>query len=179
MKVIGVHMDRCTGCKTCELYCGAERGSEGKTLLKAVQETPAPQPRVRVEGGRDASFPLQCRHCLQAPCLDACLTGALARDRRERHGDHPGGSLHRVLDLHGLLSLRGDLPLAGAEDRDQVRSLPLHGEAGLRRCLSDEGPGAGRHRSNRRAASAKNAVKRRQAMSAEDDGGVTILDLGR
>ena len=51
MKVIGVHMDRCTGCKTCELYCAAERGSEGKTLLKAVQETPAPQPRVRVEGG--------------------------------------------------------------------------------------------------------------------------------
>jgi anaerobic carbon-monoxide dehydrogenase iron sulfur subunit len=80
MKVIGVHMDRCTGCKTCELYCGAERGSEGKTLLKAVQETPVPQPRVRVEGGRDACFPLQCRHCLQAPCLDACLTGALTRD---------------------------------------------------------------------------------------------------
>jgi anaerobic carbon-monoxide dehydrogenase iron sulfur subunit len=80
MKVIGVHMDRCTGCKTCELYCGAERGSEGKTLLTAVQETPAPQPRVRVEGGPDAAFPLQCRHCLQAPCLDACLTGALIRD---------------------------------------------------------------------------------------------------
>ena len=80
MKVIGVHTDRCTGCRTCELYCGAERGSEGKTLLKAVQETPAPRPRVRVEGGTGAAFPLQCRHCLQAPCLDACLTGALQRD---------------------------------------------------------------------------------------------------
>ena len=82
MKVIGVHMDRCTGCKTCELYCGAERGSESKTLLKAVRETPAPQPRVRVEGSQEASFPLQCRHCLQAPCLDACLTGALSRDEK-------------------------------------------------------------------------------------------------
>ncbi len=80
MNVIGVHMDRCLGCKTCELYCGAERGSEGKTLLAAVQETPAPQPRVRVEGGRDAAFALQCRQCLQAPCLDACLSGALHRD---------------------------------------------------------------------------------------------------
>jgi len=80
MKVIGVHMDRCTGCKTCELYCGAERGSEGKTLLKAAQETTPPQPRVRVEGDGATSFPLQCRHCLQAPCLDACLTGALTRD---------------------------------------------------------------------------------------------------
>jgi carbon-monoxide dehydrogenase iron sulfur subunit len=80
MKVIGVHMDRCTGCKSCELYCGAERGSEGKTLLAAVQESPAPQPRVRVEGARGAAFALQCRHCLQAPCIDACLTGALRRD---------------------------------------------------------------------------------------------------
>jgi len=82
MKVIGVHMDRCTGCKTCELYCGAERGSEGKTLLKAVQESPSPQPRVRVEGNLDVSFPLQCRHCSQATCLDACLTGALVRDEQ-------------------------------------------------------------------------------------------------
>jgi carbon-monoxide dehydrogenase iron sulfur subunit len=82
MKVIGVHMDRCTGCKTCELYCGAERGSEGKTLLKAVQESPSPQPRVRVEGNQNVSFPLQCRHCSQAPCLDACLTGALGRDEK-------------------------------------------------------------------------------------------------
>ncbi len=82
MKIIGVHKERCTGCKTCELYCAAERGSEGKTLLKAVQETPAPQPRVRVEGGPDSAFPLQCRHCLQAPCLDACLTGALFREMK-------------------------------------------------------------------------------------------------
>ncbi len=82
MKVIGVHMDRCTGCKTCELYCGAERGSESKTLLKAVQESPAPRPRVRVEGREGVSFPLQCRHCLQAPCLDACLTGALTREEK-------------------------------------------------------------------------------------------------
>ena len=82
MKVIGVHMDRCTGCKTCELYCGAERGSESKTLLKAVQESPPPQPRVRVEGNHNVSFPLQCRQCSQAPCLDACLTGALGRDEK-------------------------------------------------------------------------------------------------
>ena len=82
MKVIGVHIDRCTGCKTCELYCASERGSEGKSLLKAVQETPVPQPRLRVEGGTEIAFPLQCRHCLDAPCLDACLAGALVRDEK-------------------------------------------------------------------------------------------------
>ena len=80
MKIIGIHMDRCTGCKTCELYCAAERCSESKTLLGSVQEAPLPQSRVRVEGGGNHAFPLQCRHCLQAPCLDSCLTGALRRD---------------------------------------------------------------------------------------------------
>lgn len=80
MKVIGVHLDRCTGCKTCELYCAAERGSNAKTLLKAVRESPLPRPRVRVEGSSEAPFALQCRQCLQAPCLDACLAGALVRD---------------------------------------------------------------------------------------------------
>ncbi|MEE9420492.1 MAG: 4Fe-4S dicluster domain-containing protein [Desulfatiglandaceae bacterium] len=80
MKVIAVHLDRCTGCKTCELYCAVERASNGKTLLKAVQESPAPRPRVRVEGSNEVPLPLQCRHCLHAPCLNACLTGALVRD---------------------------------------------------------------------------------------------------
>ena len=80
MKAIAVHLDRCTGCKTCELYCGTERGSNSKTLLQAAQETPRPQARVRVEGSNEVPIALQCRQCLQAPCLDACLTGALTRD---------------------------------------------------------------------------------------------------
>ena len=82
MKVIGVHLDRCTGCRTCELYCAVDRGSDGKTLLKAVQESPLPQARVRVEGNNQLPIALQCRHCLQAPCLDACLTGALTREAK-------------------------------------------------------------------------------------------------
>lgn len=80
MKVIAVHLDRCTGCKTCELYCATERGSNGKTLLQAVQEKPLPQARIRVEGSNALPVALQCRQCQQAPCLDSCLTGALRRD---------------------------------------------------------------------------------------------------
>ncbi len=80
MKIIAVHLDRCTGCKTCELYCAVERGSNDKTLLKAVQEDIVPKARIRVEGNNRVSVALQCRHCQQAPCLDACLTGALVRD---------------------------------------------------------------------------------------------------
>jgi carbon-monoxide dehydrogenase iron sulfur subunit len=80
VKVIGVHLDRCTGCKTCELYCAVERGSRGKTLPKAVQETPIPKPRLRVEINNDTSLTIQCRQCVEAPCLNACPSGALVRD---------------------------------------------------------------------------------------------------
>lgn len=80
MKIIGIQMDRCTGCKTCELFCAAERGSEGKTLAAAVKEKPLPQARIRVEGSGTTAFPLQCRQCASAPCIDACLAGALVRD---------------------------------------------------------------------------------------------------
>ena len=80
MKIIAVHLDRCTGCKSCELYCATERGSNGKTLLQAVQEEVVPQARIRVEGSNRVPVALQCRQCQQAPCLDSCLTGALTRD---------------------------------------------------------------------------------------------------
>ena len=80
MKVIAVHIDRCTGCRTCELYCATERGSNAKSLLRAVAEEPRPMSRVRVEGTNQLSVALQCRQCQQAPCLDSCLTGALKRD---------------------------------------------------------------------------------------------------
>jgi carbon-monoxide dehydrogenase iron sulfur subunit len=80
VNVIAVHLDRCTGCKTCELYCATERGSNSKNLLQAAGETPLAQARVRVEGSNRVPVALQCRHCEQAPCLDACLTGALVRD---------------------------------------------------------------------------------------------------
>jgi len=79
-RIIAVHPDRCLGCKTCELYCAAERGSDGQTVYRAVKEEPRPRPRVRVEGRSGFSAAIQCRHCRQAPCLDACLTGALQRD---------------------------------------------------------------------------------------------------
>lgn len=80
MKIINVRVERCLACRTCELFCATERGSTGKSLLKAVQESPRPRPRVRVEGRKGFSAPLQCRQCLDAPCLEVCLAGALVRD---------------------------------------------------------------------------------------------------
>ncbi len=81
MKQIFARLDRCTGCKTCELYCRVEH-SQSKTLFGALTETPLPRRRLFVETDGTSKVPVLCRHCEDAPCLNACLSGALWRDER-------------------------------------------------------------------------------------------------
>ncbi|MBW2146388.1 MAG: 4Fe-4S dicluster domain-containing protein [Deltaproteobacteria bacterium] len=89
MKEIIVDVSRCTGCKTCELQCALMRDSLSQKFPEAMYEEIVPLPRVKVEPlGEDASLPLQCRHCQEAACLDACPSGALYRE-------HNGTVLYR------------------------------------------------------------------------------------
>ena len=67
-------------CKLCEIHCQVAQ-SESKDIIKAFkQEKDSLVPRVQVEESGYVSFALQCRHCDDAPCLDACMTGAMYRD---------------------------------------------------------------------------------------------------
>lgn len=77
MKVIMVDQEKCTGCHVCELWCANEIASESKRMPDSFFETPQPVPRVFVEGKK---FALQCRHCPEAPCLEACPNGTMRRD---------------------------------------------------------------------------------------------------
>ena len=81
MKELLIRAERCLGCRSCELACAVEH-STGKNLLAAIQENPKPQYRVHVTSDGKSALPLQCRNCEDAPCLSACLTGALQRDAR-------------------------------------------------------------------------------------------------
>jgi len=57
--------------------------SKSKKILKAFREEfPRAVARVSVEEHGYLSFALQCRHCGEAPCLEACITGAMQRDRK-------------------------------------------------------------------------------------------------
>jgi anaerobic carbon-monoxide dehydrogenase iron sulfur subunit len=81
MKFIWVDRERCVSCKSCEIACAVNRSSLSRRLPEAIYEAIAPLSRVRVEAlGTEKGFPLQCRHCEDAPCLDACPAGALFRD---------------------------------------------------------------------------------------------------
>jgi len=76
--VLVVRVGRCTACKTCELACAVEH-SASKNLLGAIAEEPAPSSRVSVEKGPGFVAPLQCRQCVDAPCVVVCPTKALYR----------------------------------------------------------------------------------------------------
>jgi carbon-monoxide dehydrogenase iron sulfur subunit len=81
MKSIFVQIERCVACKTCEIVCALQRSSLAKQLPEAIYEEVAPLSRVRVNPtGGEGGFPVQCRHCEEAPCLDACPAGALYRE---------------------------------------------------------------------------------------------------
>ncbi|MHC1636025.1 MAG: 4Fe-4S dicluster domain-containing protein [Candidatus Methanospirareceae archaeon] len=81
MKGIFIDLERCVGCKSCEIYCAVEHSSS-KELFTAISETPPPVKRINVEVVTmgEVSLPLQCRHCEEAPCVDTCPSGALDRD---------------------------------------------------------------------------------------------------
>ena len=80
MKKVYVKEEVCIGCHLCEVYCQLQH-AQSKDLIKAFKrELPRPLPRLRVEEKGAVSFSVHCQQCDEAPCVHACLTGALTRD---------------------------------------------------------------------------------------------------
>ncbi len=80
MKRIVIHEEFCIGCRLCEIHCLVQR-SKSKKIIKAFRfEKDQIVPGVQVEQSGYVSFALQCRHCDEAPCIEACLSGAMYRD---------------------------------------------------------------------------------------------------
>ena len=73
---------KCIACKACELACAVEH-SETKELAKALAEKNKPKKRVRVAAvSGDGSISIHCQHCEEAPCVKACMSGALSKDAK-------------------------------------------------------------------------------------------------
>ncbi|MFH0948161.1 MAG: 4Fe-4S dicluster domain-containing protein [Elusimicrobiota bacterium] len=103
-KKIYCDVSKCLGCKSCEIACAVEH-SKSKTLFQAINETPLPEKRVSVEyldlpssiffaTGEStrhlpSSLPLRCRHCEEALCISACMSGAMykAPDGSTQHNE--------------------------------------------------------------------------------------------
>jgi carbon-monoxide dehydrogenase iron sulfur subunit len=80
MKRIYVNEEYCIGCRLCEIHCQVQH-SQSKKIIKAFrEEDPKAMARLVVEEEGPLSFAMQCRHCEDARCLEACITGAMHRD---------------------------------------------------------------------------------------------------
>ncbi len=72
-------ISRCLGCRSCEIACAVAH-SGSRQLEQALQEELRPRQRMRVESVRRQPFPIQCRHCDDPACAEACIAGAIRKD---------------------------------------------------------------------------------------------------
>ncbi|MFC1918132.1 4Fe-4S dicluster domain-containing protein [Chloroflexota bacterium] len=83
MEKVYVKEDACISCRLCEVYCRLAH-SQSRDLIKAFKkEVPPPLSRIRMEKNGIVSFSVRCQQCKDAPCVSACLTGALSREAGE------------------------------------------------------------------------------------------------
>jgi len=70
---------KCAACKACEMACAVEH-SKSKNLYAAIKELPGPRKRRRVQASGAKTLSVGCQHCEDAPCVAACMSGALSKD---------------------------------------------------------------------------------------------------
>jgi len=67
-----IDLKRCIGCYACQLSCKAEHGTPpGVFFARVLKHEEGQYPTVR-----QLFLPVLCNHCENAPCVDACPTGA-------------------------------------------------------------------------------------------------------
>jgi molybdopterin-containing oxidoreductase family iron-sulfur binding subunit len=67
-----IDLKRCIGCYACQLACKAERGTPpGVLFARVLKQEIGTYPSVR-----QLFLPVLCNHCEEAPCVEACPTGA-------------------------------------------------------------------------------------------------------
>jgi electron transport protein HydN len=65
---------KCIGCRTCEVACVlSHSGTAGVEALSSASFAP----RLRVVKSQEISVPVTCRHCEDAPCVNACPNAAI------------------------------------------------------------------------------------------------------
>jgi len=80
MKRIYVNEEYCIACRLCEIHCLAAHSHSKKVIKAFKEELEQSVPRLLFEEEGPLSFAMPCRHCVDAPCVEACITGAMHRD---------------------------------------------------------------------------------------------------
>lgn len=81
MKKIYFNLKKCLACRSCEIACSLVHSRTGD-IYKLLQEKDTPPPRLKVRNSFGRPFALVCQHCETAACVTACMSGALAKDKK-------------------------------------------------------------------------------------------------
>ena len=81
---IVIDVGRCVACLSCEMTCAKVHAGVTDIVEALLSDKPLIA-RVQVIARDDRPVPIQCRHCADAPCVAACSTGALYRDKKTGH----------------------------------------------------------------------------------------------
>ena len=82
MKQLYYKVDKCLGCKSCEVACAIAHSLTDE-LFKAIKEETLSLPRKRVLSSNGNNYPVSCRHCKDPQCVDACMAYALTYDKEK------------------------------------------------------------------------------------------------
>ncbi|WP_417915294.1 4Fe-4S dicluster domain-containing protein [Candidatus Electronema sp. JM] len=127
MELIYVQPDKCLGCRSCEIACRVAH-SKDKNLVAAVSQSSPPQRRLFVEQQGGRTMPVLCRHCDDAPCVAACITGCLYKNDRGfvlRHKERCIGCWSCILACpFGVISRNAEQHLAVKCDRCHKKDVP-------------------------------------------------------
>ena len=79
MRKIYFDSQRCLGCHSCEFACALEHSqTKDPHLVSFEAELPIARRRLNTSGG--VTVTVACRNCEPAPCVDACIAGAMSKD---------------------------------------------------------------------------------------------------
>jgi len=82
MKKLTYKVDKCLGCKSCEIACAIAH-AKTQDLFKALREEVLSMPRKKVFSAKGKSYPVSCQHCQDPKCVDACMAYALKFDQEK------------------------------------------------------------------------------------------------
>ena len=82
MKKVFAKENLCINCRLCEVYCKTAHSKSKDVVAAYKYENPAPVARISGYGDKVASVAVNCRHCDNPACVNACITGAMHKDKK-------------------------------------------------------------------------------------------------
>ena len=73
-KQLMIHPEKCTGCRTCELFCSFGHTKQFNPKLSSVT--------VMAYDEAAVAIPVMCMQCEEPACVKVCPVGAISRDEK-------------------------------------------------------------------------------------------------